>query len=268
MKQLITRTITAIFLLGALVLAEAYASAAPELLFCFAALLWGAAFFEFQILLKRIAGRLAVLAVLVSVASIIGYATEAQRSAVILSIFVSGIGGVLLVAARAVSLERAVTVVLVATIGIAIFGLGGLGLLRVVEDATHNQSMSIWLLSLVIVTDIGGYVFGNIFGGTKLSPIISPGKTVVGALGATGLAVMAGPLVAGLLGVKIVALHSFTAAFCITVAAQSGDLLESLVKRIVGVKDSGALLPGHGGAWDRIDGLLAAAAVFPFILLG
>lgn len=271
MKQLLTRAITAICLIAVLVVAELYAHSAPYLLKGFAAALWGAALLEFAVMQystePQTRSRMLVgSAVFISVICILGIGLDTGFTSTLLALLMCGIAIILLVAGRAANLERAATIVFVSLLGIALFGLGGLGLARIVNDHDNNQTVSLWLLSLVIVTDIGGYVFGNLIKGIKLCPIISPGKTVAGALGATVLVVIAGPQVANALGTNIATLHSSLAALCIAIAAQSGDLMESLVKRVASVKDSGALLPGHGGAWDRIDGLLAAAAIFPFLV--
>ena len=110
-------------------------------------------------------------------------------------------------------------------------------------------------------TDIGGFVFGRAFGRRRLMPQISPGKTIAGAVGGLLLAVAvcivyvrfvlrpAGHLAMPLWGVLL-----FGAV--ISVAAQVGDLVESMLKREAGVKDSSHLIPGHGGALDRVDSLL------------
>jgi phosphatidate cytidylyltransferase len=118
----------------------------------------------------------------------------------------------------------------------------------------------LFLLILVWCSDSGAYLTGRIVRGPKLAPRISPGKTVAGAAGGLAAAVFGGICVAltvphptsfPLWGAAIVA------AF-LGVAAQAGDLLESYVKRRFGTKDSGRLIPGHGGLLDRLDALIAA----------
>jgi len=117
-----------------------------------------------------------------------------------------------------------------------------------------------WILAVVWGTDIGAYAFGRAIGGPKLAPAISPKKTWAGAVGGlicgTGAAagVMAAlnmPLTASMFGVALLA----------SLASEAGDLLESALKRWYDVKDSGTLIPGHGGLMDRFDGLWAAAPV-------
>jgi phosphatidate cytidylyltransferase len=109
-----------------------------------------------------------------------------------------------------------------------------------------------FVMSLVWASDIGAYAAGRTFGGRRLAPAISPGKTWSGAVGGLACAMLVG-LVAG---------HSARAvaiAAALGVASQLGDLAESGFKRYVGAKDSGRSIPGHGGLLDRLDGMLAAA---------
>ncbi len=112
------------------------------------------------------------------------------------------------------------------------------------------------LMLVVWASDIGAYAAGRVFGGRKLAPRISPGKTWSGAVGGLVAAV-----VVGLLAARVAGPVAAVAGGLIGVMAQAGDLLESWVKRRFGVKDSGWLIPGHGGLLDRLDGLLAAAPV-------
>lgn len=114
----------------------------------------------------------------------------------------------------------------------------------------------LFIMVIVSAGDIGAYLLGRLVGGPRLAPKISPGKTWAGAIGGTAVAILAGtaagyenPLRAALL------------AAVLTVVAQAGDLLESAVKRHFGAKDSGWIIPGHGGLLDRLDGVLAAAPV-------
>ena len=121
----------------------------------------------------------------------------------------------------------------------------------------------LWLVLLVflvvVATDIGGYYFGTKFGKTKLAPVVSPKKTVEGAIGATCFAVIVASF--GVFYTNLSFLQCIIAGFLITVFAQLGDLSESLVKRDAGVKDSSNILPGHGGIMYRADGYLFAVPV-------
>lgn len=125
----------------------------------------------------------------------------------------------------------------------------------------------LYVFFLVFAADTGAYLAGRTLGRHKLAPQISPGKTVEGALGGLALAALwaatggvqvfavSGPQAAWLVGLSVA-----VAAFSIV-----GDLTESMFKRVAGIKDSGTLLPGHGGLLDRADSLLAAA---PLMVLG
>ncbi len=121
-------------------------------------------------------------------------------------------------------------------------------------------------LVLTWLNDSGAFVFGKRFGRKKLMPSVSPGKTWAGAYGAVGVTIVAtwalmrfvvGPNTG--LGLQLWGIVVFGGA--ISIAAQVGDLAESLLKREAGVKDSSALIPGHGGVLDRVDSLLFTVPV-------
>ena len=144
-----------------------------------------------------------------------------------------------------------------------IFALGiqvaGWGLVHFRED--YGFTWLLWLMSVVIVTDIFGYFAGKSFGGPKFWPAISPKKTWSGTIaGWVGAAVVGFAFTmftnAGLWIILISMVLSF--------AGQMGDIAESALKRRMGVKDSSTLIPGHGGLFDRFDALLGAAL---FLLL-
>ncbi|TIT51073.1 MAG: phosphatidate cytidylyltransferase, partial [Mesorhizobium sp.] len=107
-------------------------------------------------------------------------------------------------------------------------------------------------------TDISAYFVGRAVGGPKLAPSISPGKTQSGALGGAVGGVVAGLLLAATAGAGNLAVLGVV-ALVLSIVAQAGDLFESWVKRRHDRKDSGTLIPGHGGVMDRVDGLVAAA---------
>jgi phosphatidate cytidylyltransferase len=137
--------------------------------------------------------------------------------------------------------------------------LAGYGLVDLRGDA--SPLWLVWLVAVVVLTDIAGYFAGRLFGGPKFWPRVSPKKTWSGT--AAGW-VVAGLLGAafwahGLAGPEVVAL-----SVAVAMASQMGDIAQSALKRHVGVKDSSQLLPGHGGVFDRFDGLLGAAV---FLLL-
>jgi phosphatidate cytidylyltransferase len=114
------------------------------------------------------------------------------------------------------------------------------------------------LFAIVWATDIGAYFVGRRFGGPKLAPSISPGKTQSGAAGGVAAAVAAAGLTAALSGFgNVPAIMAI--ALVTSIVAQAGDLFESSLKRKAGFKDSGTIIPGHGGMFDRVDGLMPAA---------
>ena len=123
-----------------------------------------------------------------------------------------------------------------------------------------------WLfvaLSLVWAADSGAYFIGRHFGKRKLSPRISPNKTIEGLLGGMACGVLVAVAFAPLAGAGIGQLPLVALVALVAVAfSVVGDLFESLLKRHVGAKDSGDLIPGHGGVLDRIDGVIAALPVF------
>jgi phosphatidate cytidylyltransferase len=124
-----------------------------------------------------------------------------------------------------------------------------------------------WLVALMLVVcgmDTAAYGFGKAFGRRKLCPRISPGKTVEGAIAGL-LAALAITAAAGhWLGLPLY--HGVILGLSLGVVGQAGDLFESMLKRRAGVKDSGAVLPGHGGILDRFDSLLFTAPLAYFYL--
>lgn len=144
--------------------------------------------------------------------------------------------------------------------GCAYIGAAAIGLLYLRALEPHGLLTVLWLVAAVAATDIGGYFGGRLIGGPKLWPRVSPKKTWAGLLGGLGFAAVAGALLSlATEATYAVAVAAVSAALALV--AQAGDLAESAVKRHFGVKDSGRLLPGHGGAFDRFDGLAPAAAV-------
>ena len=117
----------------------------------------------------------------------------------------------------------------------------------------------LFIFFVILVTDIAAYYFGVNFGKHKLSPVISPKKTIEGAVAGLICSVITGLIIGKLMGISLY--HSFVLALLVTVMAQLGDLSESLIKRDAGVKDSGHSLPGHGGFLDRADSYLFSVPV-------
>jgi phosphatidate cytidylyltransferase len=132
----------------------------------------------------------------------------------------------------------------------------------------HGPELVLLLLLIIWGADVGAYFVGHRFGRNKLAPEVSPGKTWEGVAGGFALGLLVagtGAVVVGLDLALTLAMGAVTVATSIV-----GDLAESLAKRQAGVKDSGTLLPGHGGVLDRLDSLFAAAPVFlsGWLLLG
>lgn len=132
--------------------------------------------------------------------------------------------------------------------------LAGYGLMTLRDD--FGLTWMVWLLLVVVVTDIAGYFAGRLIGGPKLWPRVSPKKTWSGTVaGWAGSALVAVFFISatragvGLIGISI----------AVSMASQIGDIAESAIKRRAGVKDSSRLIPGHGGLLDRFDGMLGAA---------
>jgi len=117
------------------------------------------------------------------------------------------------------------------------------------------------LLAMVFAGDTCAYFTGMAFGRHRLYPAVSPKKTVEGALGGLAGSVAGGLVIKGLLGLSPGWLAVALLGLAAGVAEQAGDLCQSMLKRGAGIKDSGSLLPGHGGMFDRLDGLLFAAPV-------
>ncbi len=127
-----------------------------------------------------------------------------------------------------------------------------------------------WLMFAIIVTwlsDTGAYLVGTRFGRRKLAPVISPNKSVEGALGALGAAAAVGAIYAGFGLVPVNIWVGALLGMGISFVGQVGDLAESALKREQQIKDSGTLLPGHGGILDRFDSLAFAVPALYVILL-
>ncbi|MCU0955150.1 MAG: phosphatidate cytidylyltransferase [Hyphomicrobium sp.] len=149
--------------------------------------------------------------------------------------------------------------------GVIYAGLPAVALIWLRDDPGFGLQAVLFILVSVVATDVLAFVCGRLIGGPKLAPAISPNKTWSGFLGGISAAGLAGAAFAAAIGADPVRLG--LAGLVLGIVSQIGDLTESALKRSFGVKDSGTLIPGHGGIMDRIDGLVFAAAAAGFVAL-
>ncbi len=145
--------------------------------------------------------------------------------------------------------------------GVLYIGIAGMALIELRHDNEAGRENVLFLLLIVWASDTFAYLAGRFFGGPKLAPAISPGKTWSGALGGLAGAMFVGVIAAEFMEPRASGLHAILVAGVLGMVSQAGDLAESWLKRRFGVKDSSQLIPGHGGLLDRLDGILAAAPV-------
>lgn len=147
--------------------------------------------------------------------------------------------------------------------GLVYVGFPVLALLWLRERPDNGLILTFWALSLVWATDIGAFFAGRAIGGPKIAPAISPSKTWAGLIGGMSAAAILAGCFHRWLGLSLALVW---ATPFLAVAAQAGDFLESWMKRRAGVKDSGTLLPGHGGVLDRLDGVVTAVPLAALIV--
>lgn len=140
--------------------------------------------------------------------------------------------------------------------------------LRNIDIPTHANAgffLTLYVIAVVSATDIGAYFAGRQIGGAKLAPSISPNKTWAGLGGGMLAAAIVGGFVSSFTPFPITFFGGVGLGALLAVIAQVGDLIESWLKRRAGVKDSGTLLPGHGGLLDRIDGYILVLPLFALL---
>ena len=164
--------------------------------------------------------------------------------------------------------RQSTTVAVAATVlGAAWVGLG-LGSLILLRDLEGDGRLAlITLLLTVFVADTFAYIGGRLVGRHKLAPAISPGKTLEGFLFGVAGGILTTWLALNDEPIAIVGWESFLLGGVIVLAAVAGDLFESMVKRDLGVKDSGRVLLGHGGVLDRVDSIVFAGPAAYFTVL-
>ncbi len=142
-----------------------------------------------------------------------------------------------------------------------------LGTILLIRGIPGGDRWILYLLALTWIVDSGGYFFGKMFGRHRMAPVVSPGKTWEGALGGTVAGILFSLLIVSWLPAPLSRMAVFWIALLLSVTGQLGDLVESAFKRQAGVKDSGHLLPGHGGMLDKVDSLIFNAPVLYGVLI-
>lgn len=149
-------------------------------------------------------------------------------------------------------------------VGTLYLGLPVLALVALRAKEAQGLHIVLGLFLIVWATDTGALVFGKLIGGARIAPRLSPGKTWAGTIGGSLCAAAVYGLYLGVLGFDMLAGMVFALLF--SVAAHGGDLLESAIKRHFGRKDSGTMIPGHGGVLDRMDSTLLAGVVMALLV--
>lgn len=149
--------------------------------------------------------------------------------------------------------------------GVLYFGLPALSLIALRDFTPHGEWVLIGLFLIIWAADTGGLIFGKLIGGPRLAPILSPNKTWAGFVGGVVVAALVEAVF-----ILIMGGHALWGAFfgaAIAVIAHLGDLFESWAKRCFHLKDSGSIIPGHGGVLDRIDSTLATLVAVAVLVL-
>jgi phosphatidate cytidylyltransferase len=151
-----------------------------------------------------------------------------------------------------------------AAFGLLLLPAAWLALLLLHLGSPNGPAITLGLMVLIWSADSAAYFTGKAFGRHKLAPVLSPGKTLEGVAGGVVAAALVGILLFLYLGHSSVTALALAAGIALVTGLVSvgGDLFESMVKRRAGEKDSGRLLPGHGGVWDRVDSLVSSSPVF------
>ena len=196
--------------------------------------------------------------------------TAALFAALPLAVVLTGLGhggpalGLLAIAAASgAALNRGRPV----AFGIPYLGLAAVALVWLRRQQPGGAANVIVLLLVIWASDIGAYMAGRAIGGWRLAPAISPGKTWSGAVGGVIATAAVGFAASAILGARPASARPVVLAVLIGLIAQAGDLFESHLKRRFGVKDSGSMIPGHGGLLDRLDAVLTAAPVTALLAL-
>jgi len=148
-------------------------------------------------------------------------------------------------------------------------GLPAISLLWLRSNEPYGFAAVVLVFAIVWCSDIGAYAAGRLIGGPRLWPKISPNKTWAGLIGGLAAGTAAAAIVAPLFVAEASPLRLALTGLGLSMVAQAGDLAESALKRLFGLKDASDLIPGHGGFMDRMDSIVAvavAAALFAFVV--
>jgi phosphatidate cytidylyltransferase len=136
--------------------------------------------------------------------------------------------------------------------------------LILIREMTLHGAYLFFLIIAVWACDVTAYLVGTYFGRIKLSPYISPKKTIEGAISGLIVSVIAAAIFSRLIGMSL--MHGIILGFVIGIVCQISDLVESLIKRDAGVKDSSNIIPGHGGFLDRMDSFILTAPIMYYYI--
>ena len=150
--------------------------------------------------------------------------------------------------------------------GVVYLGLPAICLVALRSFPAHGALIVAGMLFIVWATDTGALIFGGLIGGPRLAPKLSPGKTWAGTIGGSLTGALTYGVFIAFIGGPMEVAAGFALVF--SIVGHAGDLLESFVKRRFGRKDSGSLIPGHGGVLDRMDSTLAASLVMAILVFG
>lgn len=228
------------------------------------ALLFVAGAWEWAGLARLTAPLRAASAALLAAVALLGYAWTGERSVVIPLLLVAAAFWAVALAA-VLSFPRRLPLAAVGAAGVFVLLPPWAALVHLHGATPKGPGLVMAVIAIVWAADVGAFFTGRAIGRHKLAPQVSPGKTWEGVAGGIALSALVSAVAAALVDVPV---GSFVAVGAVTaLVSVLGDLTVSVAKRNIGVKDSGRLLPGHGGMLDRIDSLTAAAPIFVLGLL-
>lgn len=259
------RVVTAIVLIPLIYLLVKYLHPVYFLLFIAAVVIIGQ--YEFYKFYFREFNRFTFLGLLLGFIMILTFyrdfeMIEVRGAAISVIVFAALVGFLFL----KTNLQEALTGVSVLVFGV-LYVAWTLGHLISLRAFFNGQNLIFFILIITYGVDTGAYYAGRLFGQKKLSPEVSPGKTVEGAIGGVIAAVGAAFLARWLFLKELPVESTILMGLIFGVISQLGDLSESLLKRSAGVKDSGSIIPGHGGMLDRVDSLIFTIPAFYYYIL-